>query len=178
MSVIGRPRTQLRTSKYGAEPRQDLFAVVPEVHRPGARLPAAPVALEHLRGHGFKTHGRNWHRPPAVAAPQRRQRGNGTYPRLGRGDGGGVAAVAPHALARVLALQEEALAPGRVDAHAETADGGVTHDIGLAARAEAVDPGLVEMDVGHWFFPWNRLHRGKFGRVPSAPTVAIARKNL
>ena len=102
--------------------------------------------------------------------------GRGACPRLGDGHGGGVAAIAPDPRTLVLDVQEEVLAAGRCDVHAEAAELGIADGVRLPAGREAVDLRLAETGVGHGSSLGWRLHPGKCGAVPTPRMFAITRK--
>ena len=131
------------------EEGQDLPAEVGPVHFQGARLPAAPVAVEDLLGDGLEEGAAGVRRFGLPAVAQRGEHRPGPAPRLGFGDPRRVSYDLPDPFAPVLAVDEVAPGTGGHDPDAVPLQLGVPDIAHLAAGPKGVDPALGEADGWH-----------------------------
>ena len=125
---------------------QELVLEIAPVDGEGSRLPDPGVALEHGLD-GILEEGLPRFR---VLAPADRGEHFGcSGPGVGDAHGGCIADDLPHALAAMLAMDEEALAARRQHADAEAPEVGVADVAGGVARLEGLDAGVGEAEPWH-----------------------------
>ena len=142
------------------EEGQDLPAEVGPVHVHGARLPAAPVAVEDLLGDRLEEGAAGVRRPGLPTVAQRGEHGSGPGPRLGLGNRRRVAYDLPDPFAPVLAVDEIASGAEGHDPDAVPLQLGVPDIAHLAAGPKGVDSALGESDGWHDRASPNCLQRG------------------
>ena len=141
------------------ETGQDLVFQIAPVHLPRSRLPDPRVTLEHGLGDSLEE-GPVGSRRDVLASPDRGERAGGGCARLAHAHGRGVADDLPDAFSTMLAMDKEAFAPRGQHTDAGASEFTVTDVVSGLARAERLDAGVRQDDLGHEHSPDCGFSRG------------------